>query len=135
VRQFIDTVGDINPIHFNENRISESVSAKRSNGRIFVPGLLTQSLWCNKDVIYKALQVEEGHEVTLKSIGSTKFVAPVFADSDLVFELTLKSAEDRVVESRSGVQTNWEIVGYTKIDEKMRIAIVTDVNLLYISLC
>jgi acyl dehydratase len=134
VRLFIEALGDINPIHFDLNRINESAFAKMSDGRIFVPGLLTQSLWCNKDVIYKALKIADDHEVTLKSIGGTKFVAPVFADSDLVFKLKLNAAKDCTISSRNGVETDWEIISYTKIGEKMRIAMITEVTLIYTSL-
>jgi acyl dehydratase len=134
VRAFISAVRDANPIHFNKKRIKESAFSKRSDGRIFVPGLLTQSLWCNEDVIYEALKIDEDYEVTLKSTGEAKFGTPVFADSNLVFELKLKTAEDCVIESRNGVKTNWKITAYTEIDGRMRIAMTTEATLIYTSL-
>jgi acyl dehydratase len=134
VRAFISAVRDVNPIHFNKDRIKESAFSKRSEGRIFVPGLLTQSLWCNEDVIYEALKIDEDYEVTLKSTGEARFGTPVFADSDLVFKLKLKTAEDCVIESRNGVETNWKITAYTEIDGKMRIAMTTEATLIYTSL-
>lgn len=134
VKQFVALLGDINPIHFDKSRVNESVNGEMAKGRIYVPGLLTHNLWCNKDVFYQALQIEEGCEFMLKSTGKTKFGAPVFADSDLIFKLTLKSATDCIVESRKGISTNWDVVAYTQIGEKMRKAMVTDFTLLSISL-
>lgn len=134
VKQFVALLGDINPIHFDKSRVNESVNGEIANGRIYVPGFLVHDLWCNKDVIYQALQIDEGCEVMLETTGTTKFNAPVFADSDLIFKLKLKSVQDCTVKSRNGVSTNWGVVAYTQIGEKMRPAMTTDFTLLYISL-
>jgi acyl dehydratase len=135
IRSYLDAVGDINPIHFNPERINESIFARRSGGKIIVPGMFVQSLWSHRDVIYSALKIKEDYEVMLPTIlGPTDFKFPIFADSNIVFRLELEKAEDQPIQSRYGVKTTWNIVAYSEIGSKMHQIMTTRVVLNYVAL-
>ena len=134
VRVFLEATGDINPIHFNKERVTESVYSKKADGRIFVPGLFTQSLWTNEKGIYSALQINEPNEIILEEMGQTKFTRAVFADSDIVYKFTIKEVIPTMVGIRTAIKVMWGIEAQTQIGERMKECMTTEATLIYISL-
>ncbi len=129
IRSFLDAVGDINPIHFDANRVGESVFAEQSEGKILVPGFLTLALLSNGAAIYEALKIKEPYEVSLPAMEGTKWRAPIFADSNIVFKFTLKEANDCPIKTRDGVMTKWKVVAYAEVAGKMRPCMTTEATL------
>lgn len=120
IQSFVDAVGDINPIHFDENRTGESIYGDTAEGRIFVPGFLTQSLCVNKDGVYSALLINEPHEILLR-FDEARFKAPVFAGSDISYKLQIEHAKDLAIKGRKSVEVVWGVTasawdGYKKYE-------------------
>ena len=134
VKVFVEIVGNINPVHFDSSRVNESVFTEEAKGRIFVPGFYTLSLWSNKDGIYSALSIKEPHEVIIKGIENTKFLAPVFAGSDISYKFTIEAVVDSQIKTRNATEVVWKIIASTLINDRMRPCMTTKATLAYISL-
>lgn len=111
LKTFLKATEDINPIHFDEDMAKESVLFKEGTEGEVVSGDLISSLCANKDVLYKALIIKEPHEV-IQTEKTTKFTAPVFTGSSVVYEYKLESAEELTLKSRAGMKVNWGIEAY-----------------------
>ncbi len=132
VMAFVRATGDIN-LHLDTDRVHESVFGEEARGRIFVPGLYIQALLASKAGIYSALSIQKPYELILKGIGNTKFLAPVFAGSDVVYTLTLEEVRDTKVKSREAVEVVWKIVASTLNNDTMRPCMLAKATLLYAS--
>ena len=134
VREFVGSVGDVNPIHFDANRVGESVFAEEAKGRIFVPGLYIQSLVTKKEAIYSALSIKNPCEIILAGIENTKFLVPVFAGSDVTYKFTISDATAIKVKSRDATKVEWKISASTMVGDRVRTCMLTKATLIYTSL-
>lgn len=131
VKNFVDVVGDINPIHFDEEKTKDSALEEMS-GKIFVPGAFTQSLVTNKECIHKALTIDESHEIIFRKILETKFIKPIIAGSNLTYHFTINDAKERNIRGKESIEVIWKISTFSGEDKDP--SMISLINILYISL-
>lgn len=119
LKKFLEATGDSNPIHFDALRSKESVLAGPDENKVVVSGFLTLSLCAHEKVLYEALIISEPHEVISLGMKDIKYLEPIFADSDVMYEYTLKSVQNMKIKSRDAARVEWEITA-SKIENEQR---------------
>lgn len=131
---FLEATGDVNPVHFDKQKIGKSILAESAHGESVAPGFFTLSLCANEKVLYEALIINEPHEVVSFGLKEVKFLSAVPTNSRVVYEYSMKSAREHAVESRPAIIVNWDIKAFI-VSEKEKIpCLEASWTLAYVSL-
>lgn len=134
VRKFLEVSGDANPIHFDREQMSKSVLNEEENDNIIVPGDLTYILTKNKKTLFEALKIKESTETISGEINGMKWLRPVFANSEVVYEYKLEKAEDVKIKSKLASKVTFGINVY-RIDNNKKIRCMkADYTVIYVSI-
>ena len=118
VRKFVEAVGDIHPIHYNAERSDESAIANSAEGSIIVPGFLTVSLLTNAETLYKAITIDEPHELINIGFKSLSLTEPVYVGQDIIYEFRIKKVLDTPINERPAMVVEWDVSAYKLVGEE-----------------
>ncbi len=139
ILSFLKPLRDKNPIHFDKNRVKESVFADEGKGRINIPGAQIFSTFSSEDVIWQATQIKEPSEILFSkmAIEPSPILTPCFAGTSLIYKLTLFEVKDFHIKSRYGAEITWKMAVYNvdKLrEEEKKLCMKGKITLPYISL-
>ncbi len=111
VNLFLKSTGDENIIHQTEEGAKKSVFAEKHPGKLIVPGFLTEAILANKNVLWKALAIDQPHE-SLNLSSSTRWTAPVPVGAEVFYTSRIKKVKNMPGKSDSDIKVDWSLVEF-----------------------
>ncbi len=111
VYHFLSGTGDENALHQTEDGAKQSVFAEKLGGKMVTPGFFTESLLANKENLWKALTIDESHEV-INISSSTRWTAPIPVGSEVFFTFKIKKVNTMAGKPDADIKVDWSMVEF-----------------------